>query len=1388
MATRNSRDVKMTLSVETLGESEVLKLQQAVQKLADEGGAAAPEFQRLANEIGRIGEQTQALDAFQKLSDDVQLLGERQQAAAASAEILTTALTNQRTQVEGARAAQAQASAALDDNRRAMVATTTELRLLRQEYKENRTAVADFAARERDLLETQGELRTAAVSLAAANREATASVTEATRGIATLENQQRAAITTLQAADRALEAQETAMRGAADAAEALGVSTTDVAAAEAALLSALNEVSNAAQRRQQETLDLVEADRLLAIEERTLIELQRRATVELIEMTAAQNRAAAEARNYAAAKEAALAGGEQWQREAEAVVDLAESMQRLARETQIAEAAARELAAQAAFEKQAADARNLVEAAGYVRFWTDSLEEAEREARATATAAEQAAKRIETAFGTLGVRSVEQLQLEIANTRTSMATVAAEATRTGQVMVGAFASGEAKIKALEREIRELNGQLTTADRLTKLFSNSLGQIAAGNLIADGVGFLVQKVKDLGREFVITIVETETFRKALNAVYKDTAIAASQFQFLRTAANQAGVSVGGIQAAFTRFSAATKSSNIPLSVTNDLFQSVAQTAGTLGLSADATAGTLDALGQIASKSVVSLEELRQQLGDRMPGALSAAANGLGVTEAQLIKLVEGGQLAARDFFPAFANGLRELQGETDGLANTWARLTNALTESAQNAGDAGWTEILGAGLRALGLAVGSVLLPLNGLFELMGGVLRSGGLLVAGVLTWTPPWKAIGEVWQSAAQRQASLTEAFDKAIIGGDAAAANAVKLRNTTEATTAAVAKAGTQWDLMTRSQQATAIAAEISAARQGDLSAALVATTAVTQELLAAQIKETEALNKQAKAAKEVGDTMVEVAKQRGNEAETLRISAQAAELHAAALDAAAASQREEVRLLDLQKAALEKTREAQGQATEATKQQTLELEKKLTTGRAELAQSEAAAAAARQEAAARQLVVKTYGDQSASLGQYRAEMDRLTQSVKEYERLNQQGKKTDAEVQAVRRQLAEATVLYKDSLADVVKNLQLEAAAKVVSLQATQETLNGEVALLEAKAKSYRMTGDLTLATMAERDAKAKKIEVDRISIQIKEIELQLQRQELQIKLDQLKLDEPLNLQKQKELELRIKLIDIQTKGLGAQKELLRIRQSDLSLTQQLTGAIQGENGARQQSITSWADVSDAMAKMLLPYTMTHDLSQRQIAILEKEQAAIEALQRAYEKKWNMDKEHYSLNTAGDRVMAGESEQDVSDDVAKLYGEENRDNEKARRARQLRALARQRSQGNGLVTPNSTMSAAELRELQQLEQELLNGGSAPGALKPTGTATTASTTGTTTDTDPKNKGKGTGAGISSTVRMEVNLGGTPYSFDTDGQGSLVVGQMFRQLERQKQTAGLG
>lgn len=141
-----------------------------------------------------------------------------------------------------------------------------------------------------------------------------------------------------------------------------------------------------------------------------------------------------------------------------------------------------------------------------------------------------------------------------------------------------------------------------------------------------------------------------------------------------------------------------------------------------------------------------------------------------------------------------------------------------------------------------------------------------------------------------------------------------------------------------------------------------------------------------------------------------------------------------------------------------------------------------------------------------------------------------------------------------------------------------------------------------------------------------------------------------------------------------------------------------------GGWQMSKEALEAHQEAMDKVLMKYTLSADYTERQIKLLEREAAAAEKAAEAYRKKWNMDKEGYSLNTAGERVMAGESEQDVSNDVANLYGEQNRDNKDARRARQLRALARQRSKGNGMVR-QIDLSGEERRELQELEQKLLN-----------------------------------------------------------------------------------
>ena len=52
-------------------------------------------------------------------------------------------------------------------------------------------------------------------------------------------------------------------------------------------------------------------------------------------------------------------------------------------------------------------------------------------------------------------------------------------------------------------------------------------------------------------------------------------------------------------------------------------------------------------------------------------------------------------------------------------------------------------------------------------------------------------------------------------------------------------------------------------------------------------------------------------------------------------------------------------------------------------------------------------------------------------------------------------------------------------------------------------------------------------------------------------------------------------------------------------------------------------------------MMKYTMSADYSERQIALLEREAAAAERAAEAKRKYWNVDKEGFTLNTAGQRA---------------------------------------------------------------------------------------------------------------------------------------------------------
>ncbi|MNV53671.1 hypothetical protein D3C71_1458280 [compost metagenome] len=194
----------------------------------------------------------------------------------------------------------------------------------------------------------------------------------------------------------------------------------------------------------------------------------------------------------------------------------------------------------------------------------------------------------------------------------------------------------------------------------------------------------------------------------------------------------------------------------------------------------------------------------------------------------------------------------------------------------------------------------------------------------------------------------------------------------------------------------------------------------------------------------------------------------------------------------------------------------------------------------------------------------------------------------------------------------------------------------------------------------------------------------------------------------------------------------------------------GGIDSVTSALGRQHGALADQSDAMAEMLMRYTMSANMTERQIALLEREAAAAEKAAEAYRKKWNMDKDGYSLNTAGERINQGETQEQIDEDVKRRYGEENVNNPDAQRARQLAVLLSMMSQLGGQVRdPATSKQIADMRrELQELEAALLNGiGAKPKDPAETGGASGGRGGSSSNDNEDDSRGRrpGRGGGVS-------------------------------------------
>jgi tape measure domain-containing protein len=771
-------------------------------------------------------------------------------------------------------------------------------------------------------------------------------------------------------------------------------------------------------------------------------------------------------------------------------------------------AASKRRLAQAAQEQLAAEKRA----------WAESAAAAKRYAADTANIANS----INSAFKNIGIRSTAQIQAEILKINQSLGTLARNAKGSGADFNRAFAAAQPRLQALQAELRGVTNNGRSA---LDPFTQSVGRASGG------IGGLVTKLRPLAGaiaaafgagQIARAVVEFDSLNRTLRAITGNAQGAAREIGYITATANRLGLELGSASTAYARFMAVTKGTALEGAQAREVFEAVAGSMAVLGRSAADTDGAMLALSQMVSKGVVSMEELRQQLAERLPGAMQAAARGAGLTEAELIKMVESGQVLAEDLLPAMARHLKELyntSGQIDGYSASWNRLTAAFKESA---GELGQTRAVSdtatGGMWLLTKSVQGLGLVITGASEALSLLGVTIGTVGAAIANWD--FSNLKDSISEAAEESGARLQILRDRFLGVESAAD-----------------KAG---------QAASSAAAAAMAGNPGWLGAANAYAQARTA--VEAYSKQSE---KALQARQAEAKAIIEHAQTLGDEVRLRNAEAEAAIRIAAASDQMAAAKFAEAETLRSQ-IIMQEAIVAATEAESSAKQKLIaESKNRLEQLTEESAALRAAADAAAIDAAAKQAQAEATRDHAAQLDVMRSAYASAVSELQRFTDLERKGLATQQQLAEARAAATRAAILYNDAIADSTRRLNAQATAQT-------HAVNTELALARIKREQAQTSVVVAEALGNERAAMW-------ANVNVKRQEIVITREQAALAVSQARNAVVIAEHKLKEATARGENVDAMNDELTASRNALEMRMLEQNLTDESIRKIEAEISA-------------------------------------------------------------------------------------------------------------------------------------------------------------------------------------------------------------------------------
>jgi tape measure domain-containing protein len=227
-----------------------------------------------------------------------------------------------------------------------------------------------------------------------------------------------------------------------------------------------------------------------------------------------------------------------------------------------------------------------------------------------------------------------------------------------------------------------NGGRTTLSYMQRMRGELLG-LAAGFV---GLNAAIQ----VGKSALTAYNDNQAIMSRLTiANGGDSRKAAEDFKYLQAQADRIGFVFQKIAPAYTKFAIAAQSAGFTTQQTRFSFENIAGAAVKAKLSTEELEGVMKAFEQMMSKGTIQAEELRGQLGDRLPGAFTIAARAANMTVQDFTKAMSEGKIGSEQVI-AIARELGKTYGAaqtgTETLLVAQARFENAtnrfLTDTAQ----------------------------------------------------------------------------------------------------------------------------------------------------------------------------------------------------------------------------------------------------------------------------------------------------------------------------------------------------------------------------------------------------------------------------------------------------------------------------------------------------------------------------------------------------------------------------------------------------------------------------------------------------------------------------------------------------------------------------------